>query len=410
MTTFGPRTRSASFSIPADYIDRTYNPDGSLFRTYDGTRIYKSGSDVMHDVVTENFKSRVAAGEIINNPMDHTVVSYTEEWPNYQWNMSDGKVARGKWPGILTRCPFMTVSVDYTTAKEVALTKAYAKVDSSVASLPVTLGELKETKEMLFGALLKLKSFHKVLKYYRDKLKYALDNTERIAFVSQEILDSWMAVRFGWLPFVSDLRNIETAMRGLTKYEQRQTFRAGETLTFQDSDIYTFQSQNVKVDFTRTFYEKVNISAGVLCKQRYGGVPDTWGLTKIPGVIWELTRLSWAIDYFFNVADVIASFTPDTLWDPATSWITVRSRRTETTRVRSSEYFNDIDSGYLGYGGYTRVTTYIQRYPNPGRNGINFRPKLNWARYIDLVGVLKSPLKKTLREAKRLYNRYQRRR
>jgi hypothetical protein len=392
--------------------NRSFSADGNIQYEAITTVPYETESTIMHDVVTENFKSRVAKGEIINNPMDRTVENVYQFIPNYRRDFSSGWYNLGQRPDLNLYAPFLESSEDFATQREIAVTKAFSKVDSSIASIPVTLGELRETKEMLVKALISLRNFNKVLKVYRDKLKYALDKRGRTAFVADEILNGWMQVRFGWLPFVGDVKNLHCAMTALPNYQNRQTFRAGETFVDQAQDIYpvSLNSGSMTFDVNRTVYRVTNISAGVLCSQRYGGIPDTYGLTKFPSVLWELTRLSWAVDYFFNVGDVIASFTPDSLWSPLTSWVTQRDR------VTCENYITNVyvgpplfTGGYINNGRILKKYTKVQRFPSPGRSGINFRPRINWARYIDLVGVLKQPSKKLLKDVQKLYRRYKRR-
>lgn len=408
----GPRTRSEAWQKTVVTYDRSYNGSNKLTYYKENTATWETYSNTMNDVVTKNFKSRVANGDIINNPMNKTVTRIYCTIPNYRRDYSSGQYDIGQWPALNYYAPFLESTENFETQREIAVTKAFSKVDSSIASLPTTLGELRETKEMLLKALVSLRNIHKLLKYYRDKLRYALDHKDRSSFIASEVLNSWMQVRFGWLPFASDIKSLQTAMTALHKYEDRQTFRAGETITVQDADIYpvSLHSGSEQFDVKRTLYRVTNISAGVLCSQRYGGVPDTYGLTKIPSVIWELTRLSWAIDYFFNVGEVIASFTPDSLWSPLTSWVTQRDRITCENNITNVTIGPPLFiGGYINNGRIICSKEIVQRIPNPGRSGINFRPRINWARYIDLVGVLKQPLKKTLRSVGKLYTKYKRR-
>lgn len=111
----------------------------------------------------------------------------------------------------------------------------------------------------------------------------------------------------------------------------------------------------VKSYHEKTYDEQTVVRAGVIMRARVGGFPDTWGLTQIPQTFWELTTLSWAVDYFLNVGDLIAASTPDSYWTPHLSWTTTHRSIEE---IIKSKHVTSLGCGPpQPEGGYRRKTT-----------------------------------------------------
>lgn len=165
-----------------------------------------------------------------------------------------------------------------------------------------------------------------------------------------------MQVRMGWRPFVGELEGIHAAVTHLQEKRWKCRFAATKHLRFSNKSFgSTLRINNITNSSEKTYDEETSVSAGIICRARLGGYPDTWGLTQIPQTVWELTTLSWCVDYFFNTADLIAACTPDTYWTEWLSWTTVHRSIEETIKSK------DVSS--LGYGpsisegGYRRKHT-----------------------------------------------------
>ena len=401
MTDFGPRTRSSAYSKVTPcrtvrYINGVKDMDVSY-----ADLAYKEVSNVMNDVVTENFKQRIRNGEIINNPCEivdtgklyrNTTYSWGTDTRNYYFDLS-GNI------GYLESIPDLPVDADIQNAINLAVTSARAKVSSAEILIGATLGELKETKDMFISAAVRLRHagtlIHRYFDIIMDPRKNHWDKAGRLIGTAR---DAWMEMRFGWRPFAGEAQDFYRALRSLEQHPERQTFRAGQDVVWQGADstsIYLYPGTSWLFD--RTTYATHKIRAGVLCEQRYGGVPDTWGITKIPSTIWELTRLSWAVDYFLNIGDLIAAYTPDSLWTPMASWLTTKSKVVsvvQTTGVTTA--------GWSLYStGPSRETTTITytRSPDPTPQ-IAYRSIVgDTAKLIDIAALTRIDAKKWLKRA-----------
>lgn len=404
MTEPGPRTRASSVSRNVAGYSRKYNlaTGVEVYNTPLET-VYWTKSNHMEDVVVERYKERSAAGEVFNNPclkidtevyynLGIRIVTQPASW--HTRYVYEGVNARDRY---IDEIPDLYVSSEDTvqTAITAAATRAMAKVSSEAMLLGATLGELRGTKEMLLTAFARLRHLGTLLKTYRDvfqDIRHGPLWKTKKGYLMLE--NAWMEVRMGWRPFLGEVKTLYYAMNALANFPERQTFRAKESFTLSDADTYTLTRGQETFVYDRTYYGKFTVSAGVLAEQRYGGVPDTFGLTKFPQTVYELTRLSWCLDYFLNVGDLIAAYTPDSLWTPMISWVRIQSRETQTATFKS--YYQE---GYTYSGSLLRRTTVTDTYdrrPSPPI-GLTFLPKLSWAKYIDSAIVARQQIQKTLR-------------
>lgn len=386
---YGPRHRVICLkSTTRSYPGGWFYADGRLAADRTIT-INTTKNKVMDDVVTENFFTKRNRGELINNPCD-IVVDDTSIDPIHQTSTQAGTWAR--FDGYINLNPLYLLDARdeeiLQEAAELAGTRAYAKCTSNELNALVTIGELKETKAMLLSLIDRLWVLGRLV---AKKYPYWL---VKVA----DPLDFWLEIRYGWRPFIAECKQLSEYLqkKQAEAYAERQTFRSHETLYNHvvDNSIIEQVPSNAGYHTTAFHAESLlsgGISAGLLAVQRYAGFPDVYGLTKIPSAIYDLTRLSFAVNWFFNIAELIAAWTPDTLWDPKMSWsseVTTHSQRVIMTG------FVCTDSKHLTCnksGGVLHVLTdHYHRKPAASR-GITptFRVNFDKEKYVDAVALLK---------------------
>lgn len=350
-------------------------------------------TETMTDVLIPNYYSRSKAGEVFNNPM----TKVTQELITVP-TMGSQKIISGATEysvqTVMDLCYTSGLAAPSTRAEEItrlktqASTNAMAKVTSEKIQILATLGEIRETKELLANACFSLLRLRPLLIRYRDTLRKIYRSKGKKKLLAKLYIDLenvWMQIRMGWRPFIYEVKSLHEALTNCEKLPKRKTFRAKAFTTISDARIGTSWTSNSRaVMGDKTYHEEYVVRAGVLAEQRLNGFPDTFGLTKIPQTIWELTKLSWAIDYFFNVGEYIAAWTPDTLWTVRSAWFTEISLVTRVNKLRSATYaaaYPPLENGSL-----TEVTKTVTRTPGTSL-GITFRPKMNWAKYIDILAV-----------------------
>lgn len=275
-------------------------------------------------------------------------------------------------------CPPPSGIDDVINAAKVYVgTKVMASAKSEQIQFLATLGEGKETLQMLQGACRTLLKIGPSLKNYGKTLLRAARAPKRLAkklYIDAE--NAWMYVRMGWRPFAGECENLAAAI--MEQQEQRWKCRFGKKkeLSFSNNVAGSFlTSNNIKSWHDKTYDEQTTVRAGVIMQAKVGGYPDTWGLRSIPQTVWELTTLSWCVDYFLNIGDLIAACTPDTYWSPFVTWTTVHRSIEETIRSK-----NVTSLGYgppMLDGGYRRKTTKrILRQPGV-MTGLVYKGMLN---------------------------------
>lgn len=411
--------------------DCRFKKSGALRWKQSGGYIAHSVTDTMVDEVTPNFYRLRAEGKVFCKHMSKIkceekvfVSAGKAEDATYKYDGSADYVTQKN-----NTIPYLINTVDRNneieTLREIAGTQALARVTSEEILLPATLGELGETLKMLRDAVYAVANIRRSLYNcyqwtkrgnrlarqalaaerelkIRKRLKREGKTDDQIStyFFIQKVKEyrrlaskaylkaegAWMSARMGWRPFLGECQNLHRALTKVREGNRRQTFRGSAAKKdYNVTDTHASPMNGGTYFFRRTSSETISISAGVLCRVRIHGFPDTFGLTKLPQTIWELTTLSWAVDYFFNVGEVIAAATPDTYWEPICSWTTMKSTRVETVSYQGRNV-PILTSDSVSGGLKVRVTQEKTRTPGV-EIGFNFRPRLNLAKYIDLVCV-----------------------
>lgn len=376
----------------------------------------------MYDYVYDNFYSRQAAGEIMCSAMNkQRVVTEAVLTPGTINSLNgctkiDFLVNYIRERNISHIGPPPNFANDLDAMAKTASTQSVANVTSEEINILVTIGELNETKEMLIKTLLRVKNISNTMREFGHFIRYGstknlkrpLSARERTYNYYKGLENFWMEMRMGWRPFLFECGNLHSAITAHKEFPSRQTFRGKTSKIFENAD--TVRSDQARVcDFARSYTNKVTVRAGTIAQQRTFGFPDTYGLTKLPQAIWELTKLSWAADYFFNVGSAIAAYVPDTLWEPLASWYVIRQDISRTVKMVNS--YQKDGSFYPAFSGGLSIYTEnkVERVPC-AYLGIAYFPKLNVSKYLDLVAIARQHFSKSLNFLKRQFPRKTRKR
>lgn len=379
-------------------------------------------TETMYDYVHDKFYSRQAAGEIMCSAMNkQRVVTETVLTPGTIYCLNgcskiDFLVNYIRERSIPYLGPPSNFASELDSMTKAASTRSVANVSSEEINILAAIGELSETKEMLIKALLRVKNLGNTMRKFGRFIRYGstknlsqpLSARERYYNYYKGLENFWMEMRMGWRPFLYECGNLHSAITARKEHPKRQTFRGRTSKTFKTAD--TIKSDEARVcEFARSYENKVTVRAGTICQQRTFGFPDTFGLTKIPQAIWELTKLSWAVDYFFNVGDAIAAYVPDTLWEPLASWYVVQQDISRTIKMVNS--YQKDGGWYPAYSGGLSIVTErkVERVPC-AYLGIAYFPKLNVSKYLDLVAVARQHFSKSLKFLERQIPRKARKR
>lgn len=94
------------------------------------------------------------------------------------------------------------------------------------------------------------------------------------------------------------------------------------------------------LDYTGASSVTCQVRAGVLVRAEIASKLAIWGLTHPLETVWELVPFSFIADWFFNIGQTLASWTPEVGVLPLSSWSTVTQTSTRSLRISNARITN----------------------------------------------------------------------
>lgn len=377
-----------------------WNDDTNVVYGANIDRQTKLRTKVTKDTVTENFTERFRGGEIINNdflseditleePIGYFKHVTSSGYPDYmRWDTWRAAVVSDLLTGTDQNGSYDVAGnvppdlVGLQSLYDRAILEAHASVARAEAQALVTIAELHKSVKSLkhsFGVAKEL-----FLKGSRIRKKLA-----KGLITTGEAASAWLEVRYGLRPIYYDVISSIEAVRRLTG-PQRTMYRS--TLDFSESEGNTMCTAASGHEFSRLFSHSGIVSCGILSESNLNfgeKFNQAFGLNELPQSGWELVPFSFVIDWFINVGDLIAAWTPKVDVTILASWVTikeVRERNINIYRVHSGLWLDtDIAAiqSRLKYVG-------SHRYADPEKPTLpQIIPNLNWLKFLDLLALLR---------------------
>jgi hypothetical protein len=255
----------------------------------------------------------------------------------------------------------------------------------------LSLVAVAESQKTMVSMALILKRLIKIIRLIKSAQFAKLRN--EISF--KELEGRYMEIRYAIRPLMYDCKGIVDALtREPNSKPKRQTFRGSTTYSDGDTDYgeRPLVMNTNKGIFSATCHETskwsrdIIVRAGVLTELQESSQLNIWGLTQPIESAWELVPFSFIVDWFFNVSDVLGSWSPDYGFHTLASWYTVtmteyqytsryysdctvESHTGDTPNYQAVAYLRDLRDCY-----YERTVTTVVRVPEPSRAGV---PRLN---------------------------------
>lgn len=328
-----------------------YDNNGNLTSTYNTTRdrgnfqvLFEHES--IDDVVTPEYKKLSAQGHIINNPLSQTKLLRTVslgqshlEWINSVSNGTSKLIYNGLFHDLMLLGDIISPpSINVDTLVSKAVTKAYASMDTSKASILNTVAEIDKTIASI------VQIFWRAYRIFRSIRKLDVKALKK-EITPKELSDRYMEARYAIRPLVIDVQQIFSAVAH-KRTKDRQTFRGFET----DSDSASRVVHKITREFDYSFQEVASVHvearAGVLTDISCVNSLDTWGMNHVLEACWEIVPFSFIIDWFTNIGDIIRSWTPEPNVRTLSSWVVVKTTTTKS-RTFLSGIMNTSSSGLL---------------------------------------------------------------
>lgn len=320
------------------------NPSGTVVdTTSERTNVGKSIETVMHDVVTPNWNKCRNEGVIVVNPMDRTLTVKTSTVAHQDigvhWRTtgtcSDGVTyvyTRDHFHGDFPAATWLKArtiylpppSINLESLKAQALHKAWAGQEMTKTQSLVMLGELSETIASLKELFLSVK---KLCGYSASRLKKLREVAKHVD--SSELLNKWMYLRYALRPLVYDIASCIDAINGnVESIGQRFTSRGYVEEKSTDRDVVLWEQiigdDTQWANIERISTTTVEVRSGVMSLIEAISKWNTWGFDQPLEMIWELTRLSFAFDWFFDIGKTIEAWTPEYGLKYLASWNVVK--------------------------------------------------------------------------------------
>lgn len=276
---------------------------------------YYSRVDFMDDVVTPNFKKRIDAGEIINNPFSHyqrlssagggswSAVSTTDPTDVYSAEC-DASLTRFEESYFLPNYGWHdgAIQSEIDESMQIAKFNAISRMDKTPYAFFEDIFEIRKTFQTISGVL--SSAMRPAQAYAKARDKYIRQGVPP----AQAAADAWLGVKYGLKPPVISIMNLlESLDRDFTRPPRQRAI---------GQDVVSKTSSGTATPATATFpwsqTTKNSSRAGILY-QVTNPVIDTnyiYGLRAkdVPKGIWAVMPYSWVIDRFLDVGGAISAF------------------------------------------------------------------------------------------------------
>lgn len=286
--------------------------------------------------------------------------------------------------------------------QQLALQKAKGKLLSADLGLGETVGEYRETIKMLkkpLGDLFtflwsdRARNWRLLLALLRKDRRDVSRLTGRTALASADTMAStWLELRYGLRPLVLLVQDVVDKVNEKREavWDPDKIRSSRSTLIFNENHgydaSYSLGSMYVKAHVEVKDVIKVS-SSWQFRQERDQSLVDQLGLTPrfLPETLWELTRLSFVVDWIFSIGDWLATLR----WNPSVNILgnTVSVKVVRTYTIHGFDYGRN-ETGYAHRGSEAVVKEeHIDRFVDVD---LSYKPHFTWLRVMDLFKIVDS--------------------
>lgn len=244
------------------------------------------------------------------------------------------------------------------------ITSLVAEANSATWDLLTELGEARETISYIFGLLGSIVDL--VVKVKKDIFRARRRPGASAASIADEIASIWMQFRYAITPLGFSVNDSLDYLQ--SQYSPFQTFRKGNRTTLELTPIDGWSCQDLE------------IVDRVFLKYQYGYESVTHGLKMNPfATAWELTTLSFVVDWVLNVGDLLSSLvTPSSVIQTGCQY---------SRQIRQQSLTIKHEDSTLGH--HILDIRYYKADPiNPlAHIGLTIDPSMTWKRWLDAIAL-----------------------
>lgn len=389
---------------------------------FDNTISYSNVTHVDHmwDVKTIDFKKRQAEGNLVYNPMYREVVAESGTLPVlqvaatvYGTRLDTGTLICRTKPivaGPLLKSTADFIAFDkyfndnFASERNGALTAAWANVDQTQLLIGATVGELPETIEWLCNCFRRLNTFLK-MSHTKGSLRKFVKKARKKSKPQyvEDSLNAWMETRYALRPFLYEIVNATKALKKVLLAHTRFTARGFTTKLLDKTSNPTWNydgTTGCKTNCTVTGTYQARAGVFYALEAAFDNLQLLLGLDKPMAIMYELTKLSFAVDWFLNLGQFIASWEKNASFSVLGSWVT--EKISELTVITTTDPFvnweqygyTNISKSVVQPGSWVLQRSLARRVISTSRPiHPSIRINLDWMKIIDLVAITKNLLR-----------------
>lgn len=301
------------YAVPGVVVTTTWGNSGQLISRVTETRNAVAGNIVRLSNRTPSYGLKKLIGELPQNTFGFTDYGYVQwhgyiDYTDYMGGRTLVSGIHGITPPIVGN-PWSSGYHEFNQ-RNLVTSKVLGKIKDMDVDLAVCAGEFAETRKMFSSAARLIgEAVRLARRGDMDGLRkvLGLDSFRSFGRGSKEISNVWLLLNYGIRPFVADLNGALKALEKGALKDKYYVVSAKES--FQDSltVISPYMTSG-----TQTIVWTYRLDTSVRVKYQ---VTDTQlatltslGLTNPFMVGWELTKLSFVVDWMIGVGNWLSSF------------------------------------------------------------------------------------------------------
>lgn len=362
--------------------NRYHNPvDGSGKRRLYTSKTYGYRKKAARDDAKSSDGIRPTAYWAYRYSQNPKFFRYQSIWPS----VSFGKLGFESWEGL--KYPeYGFGRLDYNLYDfrfpkyhdQIALNRCLQKVNDSELDLGTNLAEANENIRFIANAL---KSFAKALSKFRQR-KYgeAIRELTPNGDGADKAADAYLAFKFGVQPLAQDVWNALEALREALKLEG---ILHAEGFSSAEAPPNYGLFNNKIIDGTITQGTKIGVYYRVVDPARY--IQSHFGLDNPLRVAWNVVPLSFVIDWFLNVGQVLSNLSIPVSTQFIGGYKTRFSRGSYTVTERlSSSWVGTAPSAEISIDAFERRI--LVEWPSPS---LYFRFPLDTGKLVTALALIR---------------------
>lgn len=363
MNTTRDRSRIIQNDFFSNYVaegEYRRNSDNALFGTLDKSHSFEVPvnkiTESMSDNVTPAFSRRANDGEVIMNDMQQVItedlrsgleyhsnsvgLTRTSNSEAYTYNVSKLPTFVPQWH--IDALSFGQLDMPFGFKSSV-ITKAYAKANASAMDTLTTIVEFRHTLRLLktLGKRVsnitkqsfwddlranRIAAYEKIFRSSRKNRTFLLKRYARKGVIKSA--NEWLQYRYGIRQLMFDYQNSIALATSLSN-PPREVFTSSDTFSVSE-DLDRTAAWYTSCDRLHTSVRRTvdyEVTAGVVVQPKLNGLLhpiDATGITDIIPTLWEVTKLSFLVDWIVDVGSWLQAISPELTKDRLGSWVTVR--------------------------------------------------------------------------------------